>query len=300
MKSKKNQTKKEIRILLEKFNIYQLLTLTFYHKGENIMKTSKILAVLIAALLVIFVKSNVYAQDDLGTVLSYMNTDSAKQYSQVLTNAMSSNVNSGMFQALKPGNKFSVYFGVKACGTFLNDDEQLPGGLKSLTVVPLAMVQLGAGTVAGTDAFVRFLPSVSIGNYASVSAWGMGVQHNLAKDFKKFPLEVIFRLAYHKMSIDDSKDVQVAALNSWSQSLIIGKQVSIITFYTSLQYENSTCDVKYTDRQNGVKTMKFSLQNENNIKVAAGFNLKAGPVNLNADYNFGKQNAISFGLGFGF
>lgn len=300
MKSKKNQTKKEMRVLLEKFNIYQLLTLNFNQKGDKIMKTSKIVTVIFASLMLFIAKTGVYAQDDLGTVLSYMDTDSAKQYSQVLTNAMSSNVNSGMFQALKPGNKFSIYFGVKACGTFLNDDEQLPGGLKSLTVVPLAMVQLGAGTVAGTDAFVRFLPSVSLGNYASVSAWGMGVQHNLARDFKKFPLEVIFRLAYHKMSIDDSKDAQVAALNSWSQSLIVGKQVSIITFYTSLQYENSTCDVKYTDRQNGVKTMKFSLQNENNVKVSAGFNLKAGPVNINADYNIGMQNSVSFGLGFGF
>ena len=300
MKNKKNQTKQELRNLLEKFNIYQLLTLKLNQKGEKIMKTSKIITVMFAALLVFSVKSSVYAQDDLGTVLSYMNTDSAKQYSQVLTNAMSSNVNSGMFQALRPRNKFSVYFGVKACGTFLNDDEHLPGGLKSLTIVPLAMVQVGAGTVAGTDAFVRFLPSISIGNYASISAWGMGVQHNLAKDFKIFPLEVIFRLAYHKMSISDSKDVQVASLNSWSQSLIIGKKVSIITFYTSLQYENSTCDVRYTDRQNGVKAVNFSLQNENNIKVAAGFNLKAGPVNLNADYNFGKQNAVSFGLGFSF
>jgi len=300
MKTLNNKIQKETRKMLEKYNIFQLLTLINISKGEKIMKTSKILTALLFAFYSLFAGSNVFAQEDLSSVLAGMNLDSAKMYSQVLTNAMSSNINSGMFQISKPGNKFSVYFGVKASGTFLTDKDRLQGSLKSVPVVPLAMAQLGVGSVAGTDAFFRFLPSISIGNYASIGAWGIGLQHNMVKNFKKMPVDVIFRLSYHNLHVNDSKDKELVTMNSFATGLIIGKRVSIITFYTGLQYESTNSHIRYTETQTGTQIVNFSLENDNNIRVAAGFNLKAGPFNINADYNFGKQNSISFGLGFGF
>ena len=300
MKTLNNKIQKETRKMLEKYNIFQLLTLINISKGEKIMKTSKILTALLFAFYSLFAGSNVFAQEDLSSVLAGMNLDSAKMYSQVLTNAMSSNINSGMFQISKPGNKFSVYFGVKASGTFLTDKDRLQGSLKSVPVVPLAMAQLGVGSVAGTDAFFRFLPSISIGNYASIGAWGIGLQHNMAKNFKKMPVDVIFRLSYHNLHVNDSKDKELVTMNSFATGLIIGKRVSLITFYAGLQYESTNSHIRYTETRTGTNVVNFSLENDNNIRVAAGFNLKAGPVNINADYNFGKQNSISFGLGFGF
>lgn len=300
MKTQNNKIQKETKKILEKYNIYQLLTLINISKGEKIMKTSKILTVLFFAFYSLFTGLNIFAQEDLNSVLAGMSLDSAKQYSQVLTNAMSSNINSGIFQISKPGNKFSVYFGVKASGTFLNDNDRSQSSLKNVPIVPLAMAQLGVGSVLGTDAFFKILPSISIGKYASINAWGIGLQHNMAKNFKKMPVDVIFRLSYHKLNVDDSKDNELVNMNSWATGLIIGKRVSIITFYAGLQYEKTNSNIKYSETQTGINIVNFSLENDNNIRAAAGFNLKAGPVNINADYNFGKQNSVSFGLGFGF
>jgi hypothetical protein len=299
MKTQNNKIKKETRKILERYNFYQLLTLINLSKGEKIMKTSKILTVLFIAVQALFINMNVFAQEDLNSVLAGMNLDSAKQYSQVLTNAMSSNINSGMFLISKPGNKFSVYFGVKASGTFLSDKERSQSSLKNVPVVPLAMAQLSVGSVLGTDAFFRFLPSISIGNYASINSWGVGIQHNLAKDFKKMTVDVIFRFSYHKLQVNDSKDKELVNMNSWAQGLIIGKRVSIITFYAGFQYEKTNSNIKYTETQTGTNIVNFSLENDNNFRAAAGFNLKAGLFNINADYNFGKQNSVSVGLGFG-
>ncbi len=299
MKTQNTKIQKETRKMLEKYNIYQLLTLLNFSKGEKIMKTSKILTVLFIAFQALFVNLNVYAQEDLNSILAGMNLDSAKQYSQILTNAMSSNINSGMFQISKPGNKFSVYFGVKASGTFLTNNERLQGSLKDVPVVPLAMAQVGIGSVLGTDAFFRILPSVTIGKYASINAWGFGLQHNISKNIKKMPFDITFRFSFHKLSVKDSKDAELVKMNSWAQGLIIGKRVSIFTFYAGLQYEKTNCNIRYNETQTGINIVNFSLENDNNVRVTTGFNLKAGPVNLNADYNFGKQNSVSLGIGFG-
>jgi hypothetical protein len=299
----RNNTKNtEVRKALENFNLYQILTAQLFNnnkkRGNTAMKTAKILIQSLLIALMITSAAKTFSQDISGT-LSSMAEDSSKKYSQILTNALSSNINSGMYNVTKPGNKFSIYFGVKASATFLSSDEKLPGTTVNVPVIPFAIMQLNAGSIAGTDVFVRYLPKVTLGSYASVSAWGVGIQHSLGKDFK-MPIDVTFAFSTHSLTLNDSKGKELMGMTSFSASTMVSKTFGIITLYTSFQYEKSTSTINYIITEPAAKHMNYSQENENSIRAITGFNLKMGPVNLTADYNFAKNSAVSMGLGFGF
>ncbi len=300
--NKNNSKNTEVRKIMENFNLYQILTAQLFNnnktKRNTAMKTTKLLIQSILITVILFSMTKIYSQDLAGE-FSKMAEDSSKVFTQVLTNSLSSNLNSGMFQITKPGNKFSIYFGVKASATFLGSNEKLPGTTADVPAIPFAILQLGVGSVAGTDIMVRYLPKINLGNYASISAWGTGIQHSLGKDFK-MPVNITFGLSVHSLSLNDSKGKELMGITSWSASTMVSKTFGIITLYTSFQYEKSNSSVNYTITEPVAKRMNYSQENENSIRAITGFNLKMGPVNLTADYNFAKNNAVSMGLGFGF
>lgn len=301
-RNRKNSKNTEVRKVMENFNLYQILTAQLFNnnkkRGNTAMKAAKILIQSLLITLMITSAAKTFSQDIYST-MSSMAEDSSKKYSQILTNALSSNINSGMYNVTKPGNKFSIYFGVKASATFLSNDEKLPGTTINVPVIPFAILQLNAGSVAGTDLFVRYLPKVTLGSYASISAWGAGIQHSLGKDFR-MPIDVTFAFSTHSLSLNDSKGKELLGMTSFSASTMISKTFGIITLYTSFQYEKSNSTINYTVTEPVAKHMNYSQENENNIRAITGFNLKMGPVNLTADYNFARNSAVSMGLGFGF
>ena len=63
------------------------------------------------------------------------------------------------------------------------DEVPLPSSLIDTPIAPLAVPQIGAGTVLGTDAQIRFLPETSISDYGSVSLFGLSVRHSLSPHY---------------------------------------------------------------------------------------------------------------------
>jgi len=265
------------------------------------MKTFKAIKffIILTTILVISANSNLRAQQDISSIFSKMIQDTVQKYSQIITNSISADLNSGLFQVTKEKNKFSVYVGIKAFGSFLNDRDKFPGYMERMTVIPLAIVQVGVGSFMGTDVFGRFLPKVGYYNYGSISAWGLGIQHNFAKDFKKMPFDITVQFVTQNFNINDSKDNNVFSLNSLDASLMFSKRIKLLTLYSTIQYESTGSEVNYNITVPKAKTISVTCQNDNKIRIVTGFNLKMGPINFNADYNFGQQNAVSAGIGCG-
>lgn len=239
-------------------------------------------------------------QQSIGEVFSKISRDSVIRYAQTITNSTSADLNSGLFQVTKDKNIFSFYIGVKAIGSFLNDNERFPGKLQGISIVPLAVIQVGVGSFVGNDLFFRFLPKISVSNLGSIDIWGAGIQHDLAKDFKKIPLKIIFQASTHHLRINDSKENDLFELNSFSFNVMLSKKFGVITPYATIQYENANADLAYKVTVSSEQTVKTSFESNNNFRVVTGLNLKLGAFNINADYNFGKQRSISSGIGLGF
>jgi hypothetical protein len=246
----------------------------------------------------ILATTNIFSQQQcISNVFSKTTQDSVRRYSQVITNSMSSDLNSGLYQVMKNKNLFSVYFGLKAFGSILNTNEKLPGAFKNISLVPLAMLQLGVGTFANSDVFMRYLPKIKANNYGSVEAWGIGMQHNLTGDFKKIPFEIVFQASIHHMSINDLNDDQLFNLNSWSMNVMVAKRFGVLKLYSVLQYEKSNSDLNYTDLNSTPRNINMQFESNNNERLVIGFNLRLGPLNFNTDYSYAKLNSVSTGIG---
>ncbi|MEO8512429.1 MAG: DUF6588 family protein, partial [Ignavibacteria bacterium] len=209
-----------------------------------------------------------------------------------------SDMNSGLFHSAKVKKGFSLYFGLKAIGTYVNgDNPAVKNANNTLDIIPMAVPQVQIGSVLGTEISARFLPSIRIGQYGSVGMWGIGIKQGITSHFKKSPLDLSVGFAYNNLSIGDSKDKDLVNASSVAANIQLSKELSVFTLYTGVQYEKTSIDVK-VNYENAVTTMNF--ENDNSIKAIVGLNIKLGPVNLNGDYSFGKTNSISAGFGFGF
>jgi hypothetical protein len=207
-------------------------------------------------------------------------------------------MNSALFHSAKVKNGFSLYFGIKGIGTYVNgDNPAVKDANNTLDILPMAIPQVQIGSVYGTEISARFLPSIKIGQYGSVGMWGFGIKHGITSHFKNSPVDVAVGFAVNNLAISDSKDKDLVNASSIAANLQVSKELSVFTFYTGMQYEKTNMDVKVS--YNGIaSSMKY--ENENNIKGIVGLNIKLGPVNLNGDYSFGKTNSVSAGFGFGF
>jgi hypothetical protein len=250
---------------------------------------------------ILFNASNSYSQDNStieGVVYNFVIEGSSPKVLQPYADALSSDMNSGLFHTAKVKKGFSMYFGIKGTGTYINGDNPLvKENNKTLDILPMAVPQIQVGAVFGTEFSVRFLPSVSFGKYGSVGTWGVGVKHCITSHFKKSPLDAAIGFSTNNLTFSDSKDRDMVNASSIAVNLQVSRELSVFTIYTGVQYENTSVNVDV--RYNGENT-KMSYENENKVRGIIGLNIKLGPLNLNGDYSMGKTNSVSAGFGFAF
>ncbi len=244
----------------------------------------------IAALIVsMVISSSLFAQDDINKVLAQLDTKSF----QPLTDAFSSDINSGLYHSAKVNKSFSLYLGVKASTTGIVEG---PSNLK-ISSMPFAVPQLTLGSVLGTDVTLRFMPNITIGKYGSVNTFGFAVRHSISQYVKKAPIDAAVQFAYQKFSVSDTKDNNAVNSGSIAANLQFSKELSIFTFYAGVQYEQTTAN--YTFSYDGL-SQNINIQNQNNLRGTLGLNIKLGPVNLNGDCSLSKSSSFSAGFGFAF
>ena len=119
----------------------------------------------------------------------------------------------------------------------------LPPGLLDTPIAPLAVPQVGIGTVLGTDAQVRFLPETDISDYGSVSLFGLSVRHSVSQYIPLSPVHLAVQGTWQTLSASGSDDSanpgEILDATGWALNAQISKSLPLapITFYGGLQFE---------------------------------------------------------------
>ncbi|MCS3632951.1 hypothetical protein GGP57_000242 [Salinibacter ruber] len=185
-----------------------------------------------------------------------------------------------------------------------NEPVSLPPGLVNTSIAPLAIPQIGAGTVLGTDAQVRFLPETSISDYGSVSLFGLSVRHSLSQYIPLSPVDLAVQGTWQSLSLSGSDDSinsgEIVDASGWALNAQVSKSVPVapITFYGGLQYEQFGVDVGYTFQTSaGTSTVSFEQDASNNVRALAGVSVTLAVIQLNVDYALASNNTVSAGVG---
>jgi len=190
------------------------------------------------------------------------------------------------------------------------------GFLEDLSFVPLAAPQLSVGTVFGTRATVRYIPTINLSSipgaslfldedFGKISYFGFGLQHNPGV-FLPTPLPLDVAVAFYTQTFKIGEEffkVKTTAFGvNASKKLGIGP--INITPYAGFMLEKSTIDIAYTYE---VESLLGSPQNidialhfegENKSRIILGLSVKLLLFNINADYNIGKWNSYTVGIMF--
>ncbi len=339
------------------------------------------------ALLFFFPEKQIKAQS-LDESLNTLSMEAAKAYVQPLTNAFSSNLNSGWFSGSPSNSLLGFTFNVKVVGigSFLNSESKnfsvttpfrfssaevdyilqnsgysksdaeyddlkeamlkqefnvkLSGptvigskdetgklefsgaeingkqivatemdidaikGVLDMSVFPTAAVQLNIGTVYGTQAALRWFPTLEIEDVGKLSLFGFGILHNI-NSWVPLPLPLNFSVGYftQKMTFGDYFESKATQFG-----LYVSRQVGIglsVTPYAGITYETATTTLTYDyafDTPAGPSTqqIKLDLEGENNVGLLVGARLNIFFFNIAADYKIAKTNTFTASMFFGF
>ncbi len=262
-------------------------------KMQSLIRTIAITAVIIGLSRITF------SQENLIQMVQQLDNYVMKTTLQPFGDAVSTGVNSGLYNTAKVDKKFSLYVGVKAAGTSINPELLKLVGLEKLgNVVPFAVAQTEVG-IYGTQVMFRYIPNINLYNKATVGLTGFGIKHCITSHFEDSPVDVSLQFAYQLFNIKLGKNSEgLIETRSTVFNLQISKEIGFLTLYTGAQYEKSGFTLSYNF--GNVISLSKSFDNANNLKGTVGLNIGLGPINLNADYNFGKINTVSAGFGFGF
>jgi hypothetical protein len=177
---------------------------------------------------------------------------------------------------------------------------ELPPGLLNTSIAPLAVPQVGVGTVLGTDAQLRYLPETDISNYGSVSLVGLSVRHSLSQYIPLSPVDLAVQGTWQSLSVSGTEQDGVVDASGWALNAQASKSLPLtpVTVYGGLQYEQFGVDVNYTFRSNvGTQEVAFEQDAANSVRALAGVSVTLAVVQLNVDYALGANNTVSAGLG---
>ncbi len=190
------------------------------------------------------------------------------------------------------------------------------GFLENLSIVPLAAPQLSFGTVLGTRATVRYIPTINLSSipgasvfldedFGNISYFGFGLQHNPGV-FLPTPLPLDVAVAFYTQTFKIGEEffkVKTTAFGvNASKKLGIGP--INITPYAGFMLEKSTIDIAYVyeigDLLGTPREIDIAIhfEGENRSRIILGLSLKLLLFNINADYNIGKWNSFTVGLMF--
>jgi hypothetical protein len=177
--------------------------------------------------------------------------------------------------------------------------------ISDLSFLPLAAPQLSVGTVFGTRATIRYLPSITIDeDLGKFKYFGFGIQHNpgvllptplpvdVAVGFFTQTLEVgtLFKAKTTAFGLNASKKLGIGPIN--------------ITPYAGFMLEKSNIDIKYDfvldegTIDELIIPIAFKLEGENKSRLTLGLSVRLLMMNFNADYNIGKYNSVTVGVMF--
>ncbi|MFA6439319.1 MAG: DUF6588 family protein [Bacteriovoracaceae bacterium] len=181
------------------------------------------------------------------------------------------------------------------------------GVLDGAAMIPLAAPQFSIGTIYGTQATFRYLPEIEISkDLGKFKYFGFGIQHNLGMWLPIPIVDVAASFFTQKLEVGT-----IMEANTTSFGINAAKQFGFaflnVTPYAGFMFESSKMkfgyDYTYTSgATNTIVTdrISFELEGENTTRLTVGLGLRILVININVDYNIGKQNSATAGVFFAF
>jgi len=187
--------------------------------------------------------------------------------------------------------------------------DEVTGVLDGAAMIPLAAPQLSIGTVFGTQATFRYLPEVEIDkDLGKFKYFGFGVQHNLGMWLPIPIVDVSASFFTQNLKIGTLMEAKTTAFG-----LNVSKQFGFsflnLTPYGGFMLESSKMTFgydfpTYQDPTNPANDkfehISFELEGANKSRITLGLSIRLLVININADYNIGKQNSATAGVFFAF
>lgn len=171
-------------------------------------------------------------------------------------------------------------------------------GIINSSVLPFAVPQLRVGSIAGTEAMVRFITVPKIGDdkFPEITLFGGGIRHSISQYLPTIPLDLAAGVFYTTFKTGDIIDVK-----GYSLGVQASKEFALITVYGGLAYESTTMKISYTSTDPNFpgQLVDVSLDGANTFRATAGANLSLGFFHIFADVNVGSVTHFSGGIGFG-
>ena len=119
-------------------------------------------------------------------------------------------------------------------------------GLYDGSNAPLAVPQLGIGSLAGTDLIVRYLPRVRHENYGHLEFVGIGLRHSVDRYIPGLPFRIAGHFMMQRLLITNMASEEILSTSSLAAGVAISKTFVFLTLYAGIQTEETTVNVDYT------------------------------------------------------
>lgn len=197
---------------------------------------------------------------------------------------------------------------------------QGPGGIPGMDKlpvrgIPVPIANIGIGLFKGTEVKLRYIPSFTSDQGASINLMGGAIQHDIKQHIpvvKNLPFDLSVLVGYTKFdasymidaSLNQEATVNATALTAQA---IVSKKLAILTLYAAAGFNKA--DVKmaakgdYEMTSDGVSTFITDPVNlsaaSSGARLTGGVRLRLLIFNLHADYTLQKYPTISAGIGLG-
>ncbi len=182
--------------------------------------------------------------------------------------------------------------------------DEVTGVLDGSAIIPLVAPQASIGTIYGTQATFRYIPDIEISKeFGKFKYFGFGIQHNLGMWLPIPVVDVGLSFFTQKLNIGTLMEAKTTAFGA-NVSKQLGFAFLNITPYAGFMLESSTMSFAYdfptyqdpnNSANNKFEHVTFDLNGENKSRITLGLGLRLLIININADYNIGKQNSATVG-----
>ena len=265
--------------------------------------------------------------------LGGLTTDNVKGYLGPLPDALSTTLNSATWQSAHiPTAGLTLSLGIHAMAVTFGDDDRTyiptdppgfsstgpqpvptvvgdenatpvsgqggstlyyPGGL-NLDQFTAAVPQLNIGTIAGTNALVRFIAfETGDSDLGRFELYGFGAQHSISQYFKGLPVDIALGALYQRMKLGDDDLVDA---NTFHAEVMASKGFAWVQPYASLGFDSFGMKVKYDQSSSpGAKT-EVEFDDTSNVHFTGGVLLGFPMVKLHAEFDVGAKTGGAIGL----
>lgn len=180
---------------------------------------------------------------------------------------------------------------------------RFPHGV-DLPAVPLAAAEASVSLPFGTAVAGRFLPETEVSDdVGPVSSFGFGLRQSVTSLLGPAPVDAAVAAGYQRLSLGD-----VAEASARSASVIVSRDLELITVFASGGVEDSSVDVEYTfespanipGRPAAGETVAFEAEGENASRFTGGIRLDLFAARVSVAYSISAYDMLQARVSYGF